>query len=79
MATISNITVCSGGNHISMTVTTAEGSRDVHTSLSELRTAMDEVGKREFILRQIGSIVRSNPNDTPVERRNRLQTATYLE
>lgn len=79
MATISNITVCSGGDHITMTVTTAAGSREVRTTLSELRAALDEVSTREFILRQVGSIVRSNPNDTRAQRIARLTGANYLE
>jgi len=80
MATISNITVCSGGNHIHGTITLADGrTRDFRVTLQEMREVVDDTDARAFIIRQVASIIRANPTDTLVQIRNRIQAATYME
>lgn len=80
MATLSGITICSGGDHISGTVTMAEGgSHPFRATMRELREAREEVDIRDFIVRQVSSLRRQFPNDTPVQFRNRVQAYTFLE
>jgi len=80
VATISGITICSGGDHISGTVTLESGeTRPFRATMSELRAAREEVDIREFIVRQVSSLRRQFPNETPVQFRNRVQAYTFLE
>lgn len=80
MATISGLTACSGGDHISGTITMSEGgSHPFRVLMSELRAAPEQTNIREFILRQVASLRRQFPNETLVQFRNRVQSYTFLE
>lgn len=80
MATISGITICSGGDHVSGTITLAGGAtRQFRVLMSELLAAREETNVREFIIRQVASLRQQFPTDTNVQFRNRVQAFTFME
>jgi hypothetical protein len=80
MAAISVLGVCSGGDHVRLRVTLAGGRQvDRQVSLRDLRAGVEDVSLEEFIIRQVASLVRGNPDDTPQQRRARIESFTYME
>jgi len=80
MATISNIARCPGGGHLTMTVTTEQGSRaQVSVSMDELRAQVEDTSVRQLIIQQLGSVVRSNPLATPLQLKTIIEARTFLE
>ena len=81
MATISNITNSHpGDHHIGYTVTLS-GGRTIrrHTTLEELRAAVENSSVEDFIIAQLASLCRENPNATLAQLRTLIQSTTFKE
>lgn len=80
MATIQYLGACGGGNHLRFRVTFTGGRVvDVHRDLPSLRRAVAESSVEDFIVAQIASIARANPNATLVQLRNIIQATEFME
>lgn len=80
MATISGLTACSGGDHITGNITLdGKQPKQFHTTMAEIRASVDETDKRAFIMRQVASLSRQFPDDTLVQFRNRVHAFTFME
>jgi hypothetical protein len=73
--TLSNLSRCSGGNHITVTVTTAQGSFPLQFTTEELQdlTISDRSELREAIARRMRSAVLEANATTPAQIRTAVE------
>lgn len=81
MATISNITNSPpGDHHIGFTVTMAGGRTfRKFITLEALRALVEESSVEDFIVAQLASLARENPNATLSQLRTLIQSTTFKE